>query len=199
MNLTASSLVDQQVPETPTSLLPRPADDAGDVRAVAVVVLARSLALDHVEAVGVVDVAVLVVVLAVVRLVLALVDVARRGRGGRCRSRCRGSPPWRSSSACPRRPARRCRGRSGESISAYWRRVEGVVGRLVRGELEEVGLGVGDLGAAGEPLAQGAGRAARARPHDDQPAAADRLEALRDAAVEARRAAAAGGRSRRPS
>jgi hypothetical protein len=61
--------------------------------------------------------------------------------------------------------------------------IEGIVGRL-GGELEEVGLGVGDLGPAGEALAQGAGRAAGARAHDDQAAAADRVEALRDAAVE---------------
>ena len=75
MNFTASSLVDQQIPAIPTPLLARP-DDAGDVGAVPVVVLARALAVDRVEAVGVVDVAVLVVVLAVVRLVGALVEVA---------------------------------------------------------------------------------------------------------------------------
>ena len=55
-------------------------DDSRHVGAVAVVVLARPLALDRVPAVGVVDVAVLVVVLAVAGLVVVLIDVALQVR-----------------------------------------------------------------------------------------------------------------------
>ena len=49
MNLTASSFDDQQVPDDADVVVAAAGDDAGDVRAVAVVVLAGPLALDRVE------------------------------------------------------------------------------------------------------------------------------------------------------
>ena len=147
--------------------------DPADVGAVPVVVLSRSLPLDHVPAVGVVDVAVLVVVLAVVRLVVALVDVRREvgmvGVDPGVEDRHLGA-------ARARRPgARRVDVVVLRAVDQrVVERVEGVVRRLLLRSLEdEVRLGVGDAVGAPEPLPERVRGLARARPHDRQPAAAD--------------------------
>ena len=180
--MTATSLVDQQVPVSPVELLPRAPTMPGHVRAVAVVVLARALAVDGVVAVGVVHVAVLVVVLAVARLVLGLVDVCLEigmvgvdaGVQDRHLGAARARAPGRRRvdvvvlGAVDQRPLQR---------------VEGIVGGG-RGELREVGLGVGHVRMAREALAQRIGGLARARLHEGEPAAANGAEAPRGAALE---------------
>ena len=114
------------------------ADDAGDVGAVAGVVVGVGVVVDEVGAVHVVDEAVAVVVDAVRRVGRVRPDVAGRGRGACRRRRCRrprrsrrrrSSRPRRRARGCRRRPCRRtgrcCAGptarRSSGRSAAGWR------------------------------------------------------------------------------
>ena len=183
MNFTGTSPADQQIPELPFALLPRPGHDPRHVRAVPVVVLARALPLDRVPPVGVVDVAVLVVVLAVVRLVRAPEHVRREVRVVGVDARVE-DPDLRA--AGPRAPGLRrvdvvVLGRLDDGVVE---RVEGVVGGLGRrGGLDEVGLGVGHAVHAAQAPAQQVRGPARARTYYGQPAAAHGGEAPRGAPV----------------
>ena len=184
MNLIGTTLVDQQMPATPKELLPRPPTMPATWLPWPLSSSTRALPLDRVVAVGVVHEAVLVVVLAVVRLVAALVDVVLQVG-------VIGVDPGVQDPDLRARGARAPGGGRVDVVvlaAVYHRpvaRVIGVVGRLDRGgELEVVRLRVRHVRMGSQAAKQDLGGKPGARADHHEPSSPDLVEALGDAPLE---------------